>query len=117
MRVIVAGGRSFLPSPLWLARVALALHKLGCSVVVSGTCRGADLFGEAIAELVGLPVERFPADWDGLGRSAGPIRNRQMAEHADALVLLPGGPGTASMRAEAARANLRVIDLSDRGGS
>ena len=114
MRTIVAGGREFKPSALWLARVALALHKLGTTVVISGTCRGADLFGEAIADLVGLPIERFPADWKGQGRAAGHVRNAEMAQQADSLVLLPGGPGTASMAGYAAKAGLRVIDLSDR---
>lgn len=114
MRTIIAGGRDFLPSALWLARVALALHKLGTTVVISGTCRGADVFGEAIAEFLGIPVEQFPADWDGLGKKAGPIRNAQMAEHADSLILLPGGPGTDSMRACARGRDLRIIDLSDR---
>ena len=114
MRTIVAGGREFVPSALWLARVALALHKLGTTVVVSGTCRGADVFGESVAEIVGIPVKRYPADWDGQGRSAGHLRNALMAQNADSLVLLPGGPGTASMRAKASEAGLRVIDLSDR---
>lgn len=114
MRTIIAGGRDFLPSALWLARVALALHKLGTTVVISGTCRGADVFGEAIAEFLGIPVEQFPANWDTYGKKAGPIRNAQMADYAEALILLPGGPGTNSMREFAKTAKLRIIDLSDR---
>jgi hypothetical protein len=31
-----------------------------------------------IAKNMELPVERYPAQWDKFGRSAGPIRNTQM---------------------------------------
>lgn len=114
MRTIIAGGRDFLPSALWLARVALALHKLGTTEVVSGTCRGADKFGEAVAEFLSLPIKQFPANWDTYGKSAGHLRNEEMADYAEALILLPGGPGTNSMREFAQTAKLRIIDLSDR---
>ena len=46
-----------------------------------------------------LPVERYPADWENNGRAAGPIRNRQMAEIANALIAFPLGEsrGTRNM--------------------
>jgi Protein of unknown function (DUF2493). len=59
--------------------------------VVSGTARGADTAGEAWAEHHGVPVERFPADWDEHGKSAGPIRNQEMADYADAVVAIWDG--------------------------
>jgi hypothetical protein len=43
---------------------------------------GADGLGERLAEEMGWPVKPFPANWKKHGRSAGPIRNRQMAEYA-----------------------------------
>lgn len=55
--------------------------------IVSGTARGADELGERYAAERGLPVKRFPADWDQYGRSAGYKRNAQMAEYADAAVI------------------------------
>ena len=50
--------------------------------IVSGTARGADQLGEQFASNHGYQVRRFPAQWDLYGKSAGPIRNREMAEYA-----------------------------------
>lgn len=59
--------------------------------VVSGGARGIDKLGELWAKHRGIPVKRFPADWDKHGKAAGAIRNREMAEYADgALVLWDG---------------------------
>lgn len=66
------------------------------SEVVSGTARGGDQLGEKWAERRGIPIERFPADWDSHGRSAGPIRNQQMIEYADALVAVHVGDSKAT---------------------
>lgn len=59
--------------------------------VVSGTARGIDRLGELWAERRGIPVKRFPADWNKHGKAAGFIRNREMAIYGDgALVLWDG---------------------------
>lgn len=80
------------------------------SLVLSGTARGADQLGERWAEDNGLPVERYPADWDRYGRSAGYRRNALMAFLADGLVALWDGrsPGTRSMIELATRRGLAV---------
>jgi predicted Rossmann fold nucleotide-binding protein DprA/Smf involved in DNA uptake len=54
--------------------------------VVSGKAAGVDTLGERWAQENGIPVKEFPADWDRYGKRAGPIRNRQMAEYAEALI-------------------------------
>ena len=104
LSVIVAGSRSILDclSPAGQRRiVAEAIDESGFPVaeVVSGTARGVDQLGEDWADEHGIPVERFPADWDTHGRSAGPIRNEEMAEYADALVAIHvnDSRGTADM--------------------
>ena len=61
----------------------------GNKVVQSnGAVTGADYWGEQWAEAVDTKVTRFAADWDTHGRAAGPIRNAQMADYADALILV-----------------------------
>lgn len=67
--------------------------------IVSGTANGVDQLGEEYATEHDLDIERFPADWDGHGKQAGPIRNREMAEYADALVAIHvnDSAGTADM--------------------
>lgn len=50
--------------------------------IISGAARGADQLGEQYAKIVGYEVSRFPADWDGLGKMAGYVRNAEMAKYA-----------------------------------
>jgi hypothetical protein len=101
MRVIVTGSRDW-PDPkiVWSALDAIAIEAAGEPlVVVTGACRtGADAAAAVWArraERSGWQVteEPHPADWDTLGRSAGPIRNRQMVEAGADLVLAFVGPG------------------------
>jgi len=98
VRVVIAGGRDFLPTiQHWnlLGKMHRAYH---FSEVVSGKAKGADSFGEDFARSVGLPITAFPADWEGRGKSAGYHRNKQMAEYCSHVILFKGGIGTQMMR-------------------
>jgi hypothetical protein len=106
MKCIIAGGRNYILSDDDYEY----LHGLGITEVVSGGATGADACGELWGSDNGLLITTFPADWDTHGPAAGPIRNRQMAEYADAVVLYPGGRGTESMKREAERAGIVVHD-------
>lgn len=47
--------------------------------LVSGACpRGADAMAEGLFHWLGYPIESHPADWDGLGKKAGFVRNAEM---------------------------------------
>lgn len=50
--------------------------------IISGTAKGADTLGEEFASNCCIKVKRFPANWDIHGKSAGYIRNEQMAKYA-----------------------------------
>jgi hypothetical protein len=67
--------------------------------IVSGGARGVDRLGERYARQRGLPCKVFPAQWDKYGKSAGPIRNAEMAKYADYGVAVWDGVsrGTAHM--------------------
>src|SRR5690606_7546267 len=54
--------------------------------IVSGGAKGADRCGEAYAINNAIKLKVFKADWDTLGKSAGYVRNSQMAEYADCLI-------------------------------
>lgn len=43
-----------------------------------------------------LKIVPHPADWDRLGKSAGPIRNQDMMRAVGFLIAWPGGAGTAN---------------------
>ncbi|MBR6510109.1 MAG: DUF2493 domain-containing protein [Clostridia bacterium] len=55
-------------------------------IIVSGGAKGADAIGERYAKENGFAVEKYPADWEKYGKSAGPIRNKQMAEISDYVI-------------------------------
>lgn len=62
-----------------------------CIVIVSGHAQGADTLGEQYAHERRLQLDAHPADWKKYGRSAGVIRNKEMAESADGLIAFPQG--------------------------
>jgi len=96
VRVIVAGSRHFTDGQFVFEQIDNL--NLQIAEIVSGGAPGADLCGEMYAQERGIPIRRFPALWGLYGRSAGPIRNREMAEYADYLIAFTsGGPGTSNM--------------------
>lgn len=113
MRVIIAGGRDFRPTLRWLGLVVSHLIELKATTIISGRARGADTFGERISAALCAKPALYPADWKLHGKAAGHIRNHQMAENADAVILLPGGAGTANMFATAQKLDLQIVDLRE----
>lgn len=109
MKVIIAGGRDF--TNYALVETAIKVSGFEISQVVSGKAKGVDTLGEVWALANNVPVEAFPADWSQHGRAAGPIRNREMAEYADALIAIWDGEskGTANMIQQARNKKLDVF--------
>lgn len=86
VRVIVAGSRTFDNFSLMEKELMRYFKKNGLHradvEIISGTANGADKLGEHFAEKYGLKLSKFPADWDKHGKSAGYIRNDEMAKYA-----------------------------------
>lgn len=86
IKAIIAGSRRF--EDFRYANSVFMNHLLYNSIrpsdveIISGGARGADRIGEMIAEAHGIKLVRFPADWTTYGKSAGMIRNNQMADYA-----------------------------------
>jgi len=101
MKVIIAGSRKFTDYKMLRRCIAQIINKEGIEIteVVSGTARGADQLGERWAQENGIPVKRFPADWDKYGIAAGHIRNAAMSEYGDFLIAFwhPTSRGTTNM--------------------
>lgn len=116
MRVIVAGGRNYNDYDNVKANLDRLFKNLNKEklIIVSGGATGADAMGERYAKENGYKLEKFPADWSRWGNAAGPIRNREMAQVANACVCFHDGKsrGTADMIkvAKEFRLNLRVIN-------
>jgi len=114
MKTIIAGSRDYIPRDI--DRNYLDQEKSNITEVVCGCAAGADEFGRRWAVDSGIPVRKFPADWDRYGRSAGPIRNGEMARYADRLIVFwyGGSSGTKNMIDQATRYGLRVTVIQIR---
>jgi len=98
-KIIIAGGRDFED----IDRLSYIMDNILCRYdsveFVSGGAKGADTLGEEWARSRGYTPTVFKADWNKLGRSAGVVRNKIMAEYADYLVAFWDGnsSGTKNM--------------------
>ncbi len=116
---IIAGGRDH----QWRTADFLWLDQLEAEIgppseVIHGGASGADSMAHRWALGYRFSIKTFPADWENHGKSAGPRRNRAMAayvrDHGGGVcILFPGGRGTASMKAEARAAGLKIIERGE----
>lgn len=117
MKVIIAGSRDGFCEEHVTEAIALASFDI--TTVISGGARGVDSFGESWARKNSIPIERFPAQWKLYGKSAGILRNIQMANLADALIALWNGqsPGTFHMIQQMKKANKPIFLYETSNGS
>lgn len=120
MRVIIAGGRD-VPSDLADKLVMEAVHASGFvdlaagNWIINGGAGGIDaaarrLWKKHLKNRADCCLMTVEADWKVHGRAAGPIRNRLMAQHAEALIAIWDGksPGTRNMIGEARARGLKI---------
>jgi hypothetical protein len=119
MKIIIAGSRHLtgdkVKLEVWKA-VAQAIDKWDVrevTEIVTGGAAGIDSLGEQFAEQFRIAHKRFDANWDEFGKSAGPKRNAEMAEYADALILVWDGKsrGSLSMRWEAEKRKMPIYEV------
>lgn len=109
-RVIIAGSRDFNDYDLLEERCkeVLRLYMAFRNVtIISGHATGADTLGERFAKEYRLKSLIFPAQWQKHGRAAGPIRNQEMANMADAVIAFWDGKS---------RGTKNMIDLAEAKG-
>lgn len=83
--IIIAGSRDFTNYSivkLSLKHFLLSKQTSEKPTIICGMARGADMLGYRLAKEFKLPLKEFPADWNQFGKSAGYIRNEQMAKYA-----------------------------------
>lgn len=110
MKVIIAGSRSFKDYSFLKSKCDKALSEQSDIEIVSGLAIGADKLGKEYALEKGYALKECPADWESHGKSAGHIRNEEMAKYADALICFWDGKskGTKNMIERAKSHGLKV---------
>jgi predicted Rossmann-fold nucleotide-binding protein len=114
MRVLVCGGRDYADRDRLNTELDRLRQERGFCLVIAGGARGADTLAEEWAKNRGVPCDVYRADWEGLGRKAGPIRNERMLREGqpELVIAFPGGRGTAHMTRIAREAGVEVIGIS-----
>ena len=87
--VAVVGGRDF--TDYNRLKKILDSVKGKISSLISGGAKGADQLVEKYAEDNQFNIKVFKADWDSLGKKAGPVRNQQIVDKADVVIAFWNG--------------------------
>ena len=108
MRTIIAGSRSI--NNYRVVESIIKKCPWQISTILSGQARGVDSHAIKYAIDYGIHHEEYPADWEHKGKAAGIIRNRFMAENADALIAIWDGKsvGTEHMICQAMEKRLNI---------
>lgn len=124
MKLIIAGSRALSPNVRFLDSI-ISHYKIQITEIVSGCAEGVDKAGEMYKiaypemgvrfdnSITDLKITKFPADWEKHGKAAGPIRNKQMADYADALLLIWDGEsrGSKNMKETMLKLNKPVYEV------
>ena len=111
MKVIIAGSRHYRDYQQFKALCDQFFQTLAAEIeIVSGGAPGTDAMAVRYAAEKGYSVKIFPADWNQFSRTAGHIRNAEMAAYGDALIAFWDGKskGTESMIKAARRKHLAI---------
>ena len=90
MIVAIVGSRSF-TDYAELKRVVSSMKNITITKIVSGGASGVDRLADYYAQDNIIPFTVILPDWKKYGKAAGPIRNRQIVEMADYIILFWDG--------------------------
>lgn len=113
MKLIIAGGRDMRVSYNFILSL-LTYYEIKLdqiTEIVQGEAAGIDYCGKMFALKANIPFKSFPYKSE-LGKAGGPVRNAEMAEYADALLLIWDGNsrGSNSMKSQARSRNLFIME-------
>lgn len=91
---IVAGSRTFQNYPLLCKELDKIKEQI--DEIVCGEARGADTLGRTYAYDNNILIKSYPADWERYGKSAGFVRNEEMAAYADKAIIFWDGKSVGS---------------------
>lgn len=109
MNLIVAGGRDFNNYKLLKTKLDFLLSKQNKEevTILCGMAKGADLLGKKYADENNIDVWEYPANWEKHGKSAGYLRNSDMADAGTHLVAFWDG---------VSKGTKHMIDLATKKG-
>ena len=110
MKLIVCGGSK--RDLGYAVRAELdALHaSRPISLIIEGGDLGAGRVARGWAIEHKIPYRTEEADYDTYGANAWPVRNHDMLQLADAVLVFPGGMGTRDMVEQARQARVTVYE-------
>lgn len=90
------------------------------TIVIEGGARGADSMARSAARYLGMKVIEVPAKWSEYGKSAGPIRNREMLDMGPDIVTgfhnnIEKSKGTKDCILAARKRNVPTYVYNDKG--
>jgi hypothetical protein len=111
LRVLICGGRD-LDEIKVMDYLSSYLPRKNITIIQGGA-KGADLGAKLFAIKYGIPMKEYKADWNKYGKSAGPIRNREMLNDSnpDVVIAFPGSNGTKNMIDISKKAGIKVIEI------
>lgn len=116
IKTIIAGSRDLNAfrdkEKVWLVADAVVKSGFEITEVICGLARGIDQAGKLWAETHNpeIPTRFFVPDWNRFGKAAGVMRNQDMADYGEALILIWNGwsLGSKDMLKRATKNNLKV---------
>jgi hypothetical protein len=82
MKIAVIGSRNFND----YKKLCETLSQYEISEIVSGGAKGADSLAERYSKEYDIKITIFYPDWKKFGKSAGPIRNKEIIDYCDRVV-------------------------------
>lgn len=116
MKTIVAGSRTITDKKLVFDIIKSS--NIQITELVCGMALGVDWIGKLYAEENNIEWRAFLPDWNQKCMGAGPFRNSEMAEYAEALILVWDGTskGSADMLAKAKKKGLLIEEYIVKDG-
>lgn len=111
MKVLVAGSRTIDDRRIVEEAIDESPFSPYHGELITGDAQGVDEQARELANLYShIELNVFEADWEKHGVSAGPIRNEEMVDEADALIAIWDGSSTGT-RHTVARALSEGLDV------
>ena len=111
MKIVIAGSRTITNYDVVKSAIEQSGWLNDITMIVSGCAKGVDTLALEYADNFDITTSEFEADWDKHGKSAGHIRNVEMAHYGQRLIAIQEkeSTGTAHMIKTMARLNKPIF--------